>query len=227
MDNGAPGKPKEGTGKNNPDASSGKGDSANKSSEEKGSSKDVRGGANQGDPNDPNKKPTDAKNPQEAQVKEKGQPDKDATTRAPGSGDLKPDAQDQNARDPLQGGPGDPEYLKKAAELQLENIRDLVKKQPDILDKAGMKPEDLDKYYAAKQRQIEDYARQAREKAEAAAKDPRPPEKSAGPFGNLAAKPPKPEDLKTGTTNRPGAGAPPPEFRDMYYKKFTQPSKNP
>jgi hypothetical protein len=160
-------------------------------------------------------------------VKDNGQAEKGSDVKAPGTGELDLRAKDQGENDSVQGGAGDPENLKRAAELQLENIRDLVKQHPDLLDKARMTPEELDRYYAAKQRQIDAYARQSREKTEAAAKEPNPPTKSSDSLSNLSAKPLKPDDAKTGTANKPGAGAPPPEFRDMYYKRFTQPSKGP
>jgi hypothetical protein len=226
-DNGAPGKPKEGPGKNNPEASSSKGDPSQKTPAEKGTSKDASGGSNETNPSDPNKRPFDPKNPADAQVKDQGQPDKTSQARVPGTGDLDHHAQESNTSDAQQGGAGDPENLKKAAELQLENIRDLVKKRPDILDKVGMKPEDLNRYYEAKQRQIDEYARQAREKAETTKTVANPPTKSPDSFTNIGAKPLQDNDAKTGTANKPGAGAPPPEFRDMYYKKFTRPKGSP
>src|SRR5262249_47851519 len=99
--------------------------------------------------------------------------------------------------------------------------------RPDILDKAGMKPEDLNRYYEAKQRQIDEYARQAREKADAAKNETNLPTRSPDSLTNIGAKPLQADDAKTGSTNKPGAGAPPPEFRDMYYKKFTRPKGNP
>jgi hypothetical protein len=112
---------------------------------------------------------------------------------------------------PPPAGPGDSENLKKS-QLQLENIRKLLKEHPEIIDKSGLTKDQVDHWVQEKQQEIDDSKREHDKTDDA--------KKPGIPLPNLGAKLVKPADATSGNTNGPGTAAPPPEFRDMYYKKF-------
>jgi hypothetical protein len=209
---GPPAQPKEGPKQDAPVTGEGKDDPNHKKNEEKGEPKDSRIAKN-GDEATAKKNEVDPKNPTDAQVKDN--PKKGDLTSNPkrGTGDEDPKTTKRDPSNSPPGAPGDPENLKKA-QLQLENIRKLLKEHPEIIDKSGLTREQVDKYVREKQQEIDELKQENIETA----KDPT--KKPGDPLNNLGTKLVKPDDATSGNTNGPGTASPPPEFRDMYYKKF-------
>jgi hypothetical protein len=202
--------PKEGPKKDTTDAGEGKDDPSGKKNEEKGQPKDSDIAKNN-DESAAKKNGVDPKNPTDAQVKENTKKDDEPSipNRGTGNEEKKP-IKNTRANTPP-GAPGDPENLKKR-QIQLQNIRKLLKEHPEIVEKNGLTQERVDTYLREEQKQIDDGWRDL-EKTEAV-------KKPGDPLTNLGAGLVKPPDAASGNANGPGTAAPPPEFRDLYYKKF-------
>jgi collagen type III alpha len=216
---GPPAQAKDGPKKDAPVAGEGKDDPNHQKNEDKGQPKDS-GIAKTGDEATAKKNEVDPKNPTDAQVKENTKKGDENTTAKRGSSeeDKNPTKNDYSDRPP--GAPGDPDNLKKA-QLQLENIRKLLKEHPELIDKTNVTRKQVEKYVEMRQQEI-DELKQANVEA---VKDP---SKTPGqPLNDLGATRVKSPDATSGKENGPGTAAPPPEFRDMYYKKFIGGDKKP